>query len=187
MSAVSRFAGVAAALGGVAWVVKGGVIIATGNEPPVAFALGPPLFQLGLFGLYARLEGRGGRLGRIGGALVYSGALLFVATAVLFAVAAPEVSEESFGPVNALILGIGLTVLASLLSLGVATRRARTLGPGWSALPLWIGVLAVPSLALGAALEQISERLLEVPIVAMGLAWTALGYALWSRTRQGLT
>lgn len=180
MSALSRFAGVAAAVGGAAWVVKGSLIIATGDQPPVAFELGPPLFLVGLIGLHARLEGRGGRVGRVGGLLAYAGAFLTVTTAVLFAVSAPEVSEESFGPVNALILGTGLAILASLLCLGLATRRAGTLGSGWSTLPLLVGVLAILSLFLGGAMEQISERLLEVPIVVIGLAWIVLGYALWS-------
>ena len=44
-----RLGGVAALLGGVAWAVKGGVILAGGDQPPLLFEAAPCLFGLGLW------------------------------------------------------------------------------------------------------------------------------------------
>ena len=57
-SALIRIGGLAAMVGGLLWVVKGGAILLTGQQPPVVFEAALPLFALGLLGLHARLEGR---------------------------------------------------------------------------------------------------------------------------------
>jgi len=44
-----RLGGVAALLSGVAWTVKGGVILAGGDQPPLLFEAAPGLFGLGLW------------------------------------------------------------------------------------------------------------------------------------------
>jgi hypothetical protein len=65
-SGLARWGGLAAMLGGVMWVVKGGAIMLTGEQPPILFEAALPLFAVGLVGLHARLGGRGGRLGKTG-------------------------------------------------------------------------------------------------------------------------
>jgi hypothetical protein len=56
-SGLARWDGLAAMLGGVMWVVKGGAIMLTGEQPPMVFEAALPLFAVGLVGLHARLGG----------------------------------------------------------------------------------------------------------------------------------
>lgn len=63
-------------------------------------------------------------------------------------------------------------------------RRTRALAPGYASLPLAMGLGAVPLLIVGAALESVSERLIELPIALLGLSWTGLGIALWNAAEQ---
>lgn len=72
-----------------------------------------------------------------------------------------------------------LATLGSLLLLGVAVRRAGLLPRPWDLLPLALGALTFPLLAIAGAFAGVNERLLEVPVVIVGAAWVALGYRLW--------
>jgi hypothetical protein len=163
-SASIRLGGLAAMVGGLLWVVKGGSILLTGQQPPVVFEAAMPLFAAGLLGLHARLDGRGGALGKAGVLVAY--AALAAAATFLITPLAPFIVVAGFGPFLGLVL------------LGSATLQARIFPPRWSALPLVIG-LGGPLLVLaGGGLALISERLLEIPIVLVGLAWMLLGYSV---------
>jgi hypothetical protein len=59
-----------------------------------------------------------------------------------------------------------------------ATLQARVFPPPWSALPLAMGLGGPLLILAGGALAMISERLLEIPIVLIGLAWMLLGYSV---------
>jgi len=163
-SALIRIGGLAAMVGGLLWVVKGGAILLTGQQPPVVFEAALPLFALGLLGLHARLEGRGGPLGKAGVLVTY--AALTAAVLVLVAPLPPLYVVAGFG----LFLGLVL--------IGTATLQAGVFRPPWSALPLALGLGGPLLILAGGGLALMSERLLEVPIVLVGLAWMLLGYSV---------
>jgi hypothetical protein len=128
------------------------------------FEAAMPLFSVALLGLHARLDGRGGPLGKAGVLVAY--AALAAAAIVFMIPLALFYAVAGFGPFLGLVL------------LGSATLQARIFPLPWSALPLALG-LGGPFLILaGAALALINERLLEILIVSVGLAWMLLGYSV---------
>ena len=163
-SALVRIGGPAAVVGGVLWVVKGGAILLTGQQPPMVFGAALPLFALGLLGLHARLEGRGGPLGKAGLLVAY--AALAAAALVLVAPLPPLIAVAGFGPFLGLVL------------VGTAALRAGVFRPPWGALPLALGFGGALSILAGGGLALVNERLLEVPIVLVGVAWMLLGYSV---------
>jgi hypothetical protein len=132
-SALIRLGGLAAMLGGLMWVVKGGSILLTGQQPPAVFEAAIPLFAVGLLGLHARLDGRGGPLGKAGVLVAY--AALISAGIVLTTPLAPFYAVAGFGPFLGLVL------------VGSATLQARVFPSPWSTLPLAMG-LGAPLLIL---------------------------------------
>ena len=163
-SALIRLGGLAAIVGGLLWVVKGGSILLTGQQPPVVFEAAMPFFAVGLLGLHARLDGRGGPLGKAGVLVAY--AALASAAIVLVAPLAPFYAVAGFGPFLGLVL------------VGSATLQAGVFRPPWSALPLAMGLGGPLLILAGGGLALMSERLLEIPIVLVGLAWMLLGYSV---------
>jgi hypothetical protein len=163
-SVLIRVGGLAAMVGGLLWVVKGGAILLTGQQPPVVFEAAIPLFAVGLLGLHGRFAGRGGPLGMAGVLVAY--AALASAAIVLMMPLAPFIAVAGFGPFLGLVL------------LGSATLQARVFHPPWSALPVAMGLGGPILILAGGGLALISERLLEIPLVLVGLAWMLLGYAV---------
>ena len=163
-SARIRLGGLAAMVGGLLWIVKGGSILITGQQPPVVFEAALPLFAVGLLGLHARLEGRGGPLGKAVVLVAY--AALAAAILTLVAPLAPFIAVAGFGPFVGLVL------------VGSATLQARIFPPPWSALPLAVGLGGPILILAGGDLALMGERLLEIPIVLVGLAWMLLGYSV---------
>lgn len=165
-------------LGGVFWVIKGASILATGIQPPLLFEVAPLLFSAGLVGLHARLTGSRGLSARSGLILaVLSGGL--AALGVLLP-AGP--GDESFSP---WIFGSFVTNLAGLILLGLCTTRSPgTMPEKMRRLPLILGIATFPLIILGGGLESINERLLELPIVLLGLAWIGLGYLITTHEDQ---
>lgn len=178
-----RWAGVAAALGGACWVIKGGVIMLGGDQPRVLFEAGPPLFVIGLLGLSAGLAVEA-RAAKIGGLLAYAGGAMIVLTGILYALGALELSEESFSVGSAVVLATFLAITGSLVLLGAAIRGTHALGPRWDVLPLVMGVNVLPMVLAGGILRSLDERLFELPIVLFGSAWVVLGYLMWSTRSQ---
>lgn len=181
-SGLARWGGLAAMLGGVMWVLKGGAIMLTGEQPPILFEAALPLFAVGLVGLHARLGRRGGRLGKTGLLLAYA-ALVSALVALVGWTLAPAgwvPDEDSVTPLTPFIVLAGLGSFVGLVLLGIATLRAKVMPAPWSVLPLVMGAGAVPLMLVGGVLELVSERLFELPIVLLGLAWVLLGYSVWS-------
>ena len=157
-----RWSGLAAILGGVLWTLKGmlgWVVPGRGTSLEqvygVLFLAGVFLFGLGLVGPVIRLAGRSVRVGLPG-----------VLPACLVAIAA------------AVIPGV-------LVVLGIVLFRGKALPPPWRALPLAIGVLYPLLFAAGGYFRDagFSWYHIELPVVALGLAWVWLGCALWSDER----
>jgi len=170
-------------LGGVMWVLKGGAIMLTGEQPPILFEAALPLFAVGLVGLHACLGGRGGRLGKTGLLLAYAALASALVALVGWTLAPAEwvPNEDSITPLTPFIVLAGLGPFVGLVLLGIATLRAKAMPAPWSALPLVMGAGAVPLMLVGGVLELVNERLFELPIVLLGFAWVLLGYSVWSR------
>jgi len=157
---LARLGGVAAFLGGLAWTVKGAVILAGGDQPPLLFEAAPTLFGLGLMSIAYSTMSLGRRRGM---------ALALSATAALSGLAA--LVSEMVGEVADLALVISSVAL--LIGLLTLERHRR-----WPAPLAWyIGLAMVPALIVGGMLSEIDERLLEVPLVCLGACWMAVGWA----------
>jgi hypothetical protein len=158
---LTRLGGVAAFLGGLAWAVKGIVILAGGDQPPVLFDVAPALFGVGLMSVaFGELpDGRRRSL-----ALGLSAAATLAGLAALVS----DLVGEVAGPALAVS---SVALLLGLLTLG---RNG-----SWPAPLAWcIGLAMVPALVVGGALSAIDERLLELPLVCLGLGWMAVGWAM---------
>jgi hypothetical protein len=187
-SRLARWGGLAAILGGVMWMLKGGAIILTGEQPPVVFEAALPLFAAGLVGLHARLGGRGGRLGRTGLLLAYA-ALVSALVVLVGSTLAPGEwvpNEESVTSLTPFIVLAGFGPFAGLVLLGIATLRVKAMPAPWSALPLVMGAGVFPLMLVGGVFELVNERLFELPTVLLGFAWVLLGYSVWSGKDKGL-
>lgn len=178
---IVQWAAAAAALGGAAWVLKAGVIFATGDQPPVAYEAGVVLFAFALLGLWSALAGAGGRAARVGGILAATAAACGVLSLLVRAIGGEGVvpSEDEVTVLTPFITIAGFGTFGALIALGIAVRRTTALAHGYRSLPLAMGLGAVPLLIAGAALESVSERLFELPIALLGLCWIALGIGLW--------
>lgn len=177
-------AAIASAMGGACWMVKGSAILITGDQPPLLFEIAPAFFVLGLLGLYLLLDQDRSRTVKAGGIAVALAAALAFTTWLLSVTDRSTGSEERFQPT--LLLAF-IALFTGLLLLGLATRRDRALGEGWSALPLALAAGIPVMMVVGGLLEAIDERLLEVPLVLYGFGWVGLGYALGrSRNRPPL-
>lgn len=95
-----------------------------------------------------------------------------------------EPSEDEVTLLTPFITVAGVGTFVALIALGIAVRRTRALAPGYVSLPLAMGLGAVPLLIVVAALESVSERLIELPIALLGLSWIGLGIALWNAAEQ---
>lgn len=175
-STLARIGAVAAVLGGLAWLAKGGSILVTGDQPPVVFALGPPLFAIAVAALALSIGGVGSGARRAAVVL----AAMSVGIAVVGLAAGAAGGEDGVGAAVATAAG-ALSMLAALVLVGIAIRRAQTLPGRWRNLPLALGVATIPALLLGGLLATLSERLLEIPIVLFALAWIWIAVLAWPR------
>jgi len=179
---VLRCAGAAAVIAGTAWIIKAGLTLATGNEPPAAFAIGLALFPFALLGLWSLVRGGPGRSAQIGGVLAAAAAISVVLATLIRAIGGADVEprEDEITALTPFIALAGLGTFAALFTLGIAARRAKALPARYASLPWAMGLATIPLLILGGALETISERLLELPVALLGLGWVMLGVALWN-------
>ena len=184
LSNMSRWSGLAALLGGVLITVYAAITASMprgciGDECAYSemrdtgsidalLMLGLLFVAAGAVGLMLRLR-QAGRLGRLGSAGGIVGAVGFV-LAVLAAITAAITGGMSPLMPYFVIPGL-LAIIVGFLLLGVAVLRARVL-------PLPVALLLIASLlAMFTFNDQTWRALMAVPF---GVAWMAVGYALWS-------
>jgi hypothetical protein len=145
----------------VAWVVKGGAILAGEPQPALVLEVGLACFGVALL-LLAVSAGSRVALG-----------LGVVSTAAGTFSLGVEVAGRTADPV--------IAVAALSLLVGLVLLSPRDQPGGW--VPRGIGLATLPVLGVGGVLALVDEALLEVSTVALGLAWTWLGVRLW-RARE---
>lgn len=153
-----RIGGAAGLAGGLAWVIKGIAILAADNQPPLAFGVALPLFGLSLLGV-AHLTLRGIRRTVVVG-------LAWLAVGAGLAALLSDLHDN----------GWDASIAASSLALLIGQLGLPRNGQAPAPLTFWIGVGTLPALAVGGALAEIDERLLEIPLVCLGLAWMLVGW-----------
>jgi hypothetical protein len=175
-----RLSGVSALVGASLYAYKAIAILATDDQPDHAFQIAP--FFLGLSALtlvYALMSD----LRQPRWILATFGWLAASAGAVA-AIAHIADREDDFGDLGYLVNIVSTLVLLFLISRDI--RRKRLLGT-WSFAPsllAWTLVLVIP---VGAILEGIDERLLEIPLLGVAFGWTMLGIGALMTTRPSTT
>ncbi len=165
-----RWGGLAAMGAGILAIVYGLLGFATGKgDAPGALdilvILAMILEVVGLLGFHA-LQGR--NYGRIGRAGLYTtiGAIVLFELLLVARLLGGEVGQGWLAAVGVLGLLVGLVLY------GAATLQARVL-------PRWCGILFIIFMPVGILFGDLQ------PIWG-GLAWLALGYALWSQSSSGV-
>ena len=166
MSRLAAVGGAAALAAGVCWAAKGAAILATGNQPSLLFEVAPVLMAVAVLVLAQQLPpGRP----RTTGTGVAAAALL--AGLVVLAGQVVPVPRVGYGIAMA---GANLLIIVALVIAGLSLRQRSS-----AHLPLALGLATLPALLLGGlAAELIGERALELPLVALGVAWVVLGVHL---------
>ena len=147
--------GVAAFVGGLAWLLKSTWILAGRPQPRLLFEIAPFFLALTTTCLAIAAEGMGRRRRALALAL---GSLGMVAGTLA---AITELVDTVWGP------AIAVAVLAVVISLLLQDRR----GTSTERLAWWIGVATLPLNLLGGLLAIADERLLELPLAFLAIIW----------------
>ena len=162
--------GVSALFGAGLIVYKSVAILTGADQPDHAFEVAPFFFGVSALLLVSALIDD---LQRSRWLLLTLGWLAATAGAVA-ALAHFAGREDDFGDLGYLVNTVSVVVLFFLIGGGV--RRKKLLGR-WSFAPTllaWTFVLAIP---IGAILESVDERLLEIALLGVAGGWTMLGIA----------
>ena len=171
------WSGISALIGAALYVYKSVAILATGDQPEHVFQIAP--FFLGLATitlLYALID----ELRRPRWLLLILGWLAVSAGAVA-AISDFAGKEDDFGDLGYLVNFLSTIILFFLIS---GEIRQKQLLPKWSFAPrllAWVMVLLIP---VGAVLEGINERLLEVSLLVLAGVWMMIGLASLSPRRD---
>jgi|GEM_PF-4524141 len=180
-----RMGGLAALIGGLAWIVASLLYMATpvSADTDEVNTLQSVLVIVGLLGFLAALfalssSGALGdsSIGRIG-IWVAAASLIIILAATLLAFVPNFEMDDLMWPIG------GLLALAGFVMVGMATMRTRAL-PQWPALPIAIGVAMFLVIVAYASLfflpVDVANWLIIITTALTGIVWAALGYALWS-------
>lgn len=166
--------GIAAVAAGLCWTVKAVAILATGQQPALLFELAPLLMAFAILVLGRQLAPGKPRT-----------ICAVVATAALLAGVAVLVGQVM--PLPTIAYGIAMAGANLLILVGLVTAGLSLRGRLGAHLPFLLGLVTFPALLIGGlAADLVGERALEVPLVALGAAWIALGVQLSrGRYRRG--
>lgn len=172
----------AAIVGGLCWVTKGGLILLAGDQPPILFEIAPAFFALALVELSSHVNGRS-RLAQIGVVLAVLGggaAILNSLRELWMVVTGTAITEIEL--ISALA---GFGWLLGLLLVGIPVWRRKALPGKWRYLPFSMGIVSFPLIILFATIGEVStlevdlaQRLIEIPLVLIGLGWIGLGWQM---------
>jgi hypothetical protein len=169
--------GVNALIGAALLVYKGVAILVSGNQPDHAFQVAPFFFGVAAVTLLYAV---------IGGIerprwLLVTFAWLAVTAGAIAAVSHFAGKEDDFGDLGYLVNFLSILVLLFMIRGDI---RRKELLPRWSFTPsllAWELLLLIP---VGAVLEGINERLLEIPLVVAASGWMMLAIAVLSRSEH---
>lgn len=160
--------GVSALLGAILVGYKGLAILATNDQPDHAFEIAPFFFGVSALTLvYAVIDD----MQRPRWLLLTFGWLAAFA-GVVAAVAHFAGLEDDFGDLGYLVSTASTVVL--FLMIGRDIRRKRLLGL-WSFAPILLALSLVLAIPIGAILEGIDERFLEIALLGVAGVWAMLG------------
>ena len=166
--------GISAWIGAFLWGYKGVAILATGDQPDHVFQIAPFFFGISIIAL---LYGLIGDLRRPKW-LLATLAWLAVSAGAVAAVSNFAGKEDDFGDLGYLVNFVSTITLLFLISRDI---RRQHLLPRWSFTPTLLAWSLFWVIPVGAILEGIDERLLEIPLVATAGVWMVLGIAVLSR------
>ena len=177
-----RVSGGAAAIGGLCWLLKSGLILLTGEQPLLLFEVAPAFFAIAIVGLAGRVNGQSG-LARAGAMIAIAGGVAALLNSVreVFIAATGMVLME----IELISIAAGFGWLFGLLFVGISMWRRQTFSGRWRLLPVLLAVVPFPMIillsivgeAMGLA-PAVGERLIEIPLLLLGLGWMALGWHL---------
>jgi hypothetical protein len=158
-----------AAIGGALWIVKSLAILAFNEQPDHTFEMAPFFFALAVAGVVVEFGEPGTRSRSVRSGL---GAVAVVAGTVSALTYVVYGDTDLFGASSLVTL---LAVLLSLLSYGRSAEPS-------AAVPWLLGLSMIAAIPTGGALSAINERLLEVPLLFVGLGWLVLVATLLDRS-----
>lgn len=180
-----RMGGLAALIGGLAWVVAALLYLVTPVSADTAEVntlqsilaiVGLLGFLAGLFALNSSGALGDSSTGRIGMWVAAVSLIVILAAAVLAFVPNLEV-DDLMWPIG------GLLALIGFVMVGMATMRTGALAQ-WPALPIAIGVAMFLVVVAYATLfflpAGVANWLIIITTALAGIVWALLGYALWS-------
>jgi hypothetical protein len=178
-STFATWAGVAALIGGLLWIVKSLSILIADEQPDFVFEVAPFFFAVATMGVVLTWEHNRGRASqnvrRFASVGVVAGGVAAVAD-----VAGGD--ELLFG----VAIATAVTIVIGLLGYtGRDLRRGKALG-ALSALPLALALSFLLAIPVGGALEGLNERLLEIPLLLIGVEWVPLSWLLFGTSPRAL-
>lgn len=173
---------VAAIVGGAVWILKGGLVLVAdrdtfgGIDLGILFVVIQGLFAVAVIGVEELLGDRGDRKAEIGTWFAYAGVVLSVVNLGIWVIQ----GTAAVPAVTALLASVAWIIGAVLV--GSTAMNAEVLPRPWHAALLAIGIAVVPLLLVFGWTANIvgQDRLLQVPVVLLGIAWVAFGIELWS-------